>query len=98
MGNLTSHKVEGVAELIMAINSDVVYLPPYSPGLNPIEMMWPKVKAHLRKAKARTKQALGWTMPLPQLSASFRRQTSQGGLPKMEIWYLFNKSNRHKLL
>jgi transposase len=58
MDNLTSHKVEGVAGLIMAAGAGVVYLPPYSPDLNPIEMMWSKVKAHLRKAKARTRQAL----------------------------------------
>jgi len=58
MDNLTSHKVKGVAELIMAAGANVVYLPPYSPDLNPIEMMWSKVKAYLRKAKARTKQAL----------------------------------------
>jgi transposase len=58
MDNLTSHKVKGVAELIMASGAHVVYLPPYSPDLNPIEMMWSKVKAHLRKAKARTRQAL----------------------------------------
>jgi transposase len=42
----------------MAAGANVVYLPPYSPDLNPIEMMWSKVKAYLRKAKARTKQAL----------------------------------------
>jgi transposase len=58
MDNLTSHKVKGVAELIMEAGVDVVYLPPYSPDLNPIEMMWSKVKAYLRKTKARTKQAL----------------------------------------
>jgi transposase len=58
MDNLTSHKVKGVTELIMASGANVVYLPPYSPDLNPIEMMWSKVKAYLRKAKARTKQAL----------------------------------------
>jgi transposase len=58
MDNLTAHKVKGVADLIAAAGADVVYLPPYSPELNPIEMMWSKVKAHLRKTKARTKQSL----------------------------------------
>jgi transposase len=58
MDNLTSHKVKGVAELTMAAGAHVVYLPPYSPDLNPVEMMRSKVKAHLRKAKARTRQAL----------------------------------------
>jgi transposase len=41
-----------------AANSIVAYLPTYSPDLNSIEMMWSKIKAHLRKAKARTKQSL----------------------------------------
>jgi transposase len=58
MDNLTSHKVEGVVGLIEAAGAGVAYLPPYSPDLNPIEMMWSKVKAHLRKAKARTRQTL----------------------------------------
>jgi len=35
-----------------------MYLPPYSPDLNPIEMMWSKMKAYLRKVKARTKTLL----------------------------------------
>ena len=34
------------------------YLPPYSPNLNPIELMWSKIKAYLRKLKARTKEDL----------------------------------------
>jgi transposase len=58
MDNLTAHKVGGVAEPILAANVNVLYLPPYSPDLNPIEKMWSKIKAHLRKTKARTKQAL----------------------------------------
>lgn len=58
MDNLTAHKVEGIADLILSAGAEVVYLPPYSPDLNPIEMMWSKIKAHLRKTKARTKQSL----------------------------------------
>jgi len=54
MDNLTSHKVKGIVEPIIAAGAQVVYLPPYSPDLNPIEMMWSKIKAHLRKIKART--------------------------------------------
>ena len=48
MDNLTSHKVQGVAEAIATAGASVVYLPPYSPDLNPIELMWSKVKAYLR--------------------------------------------------
>jgi transposase len=58
MDNLSSHKVEGVIEPIIAVGAKVLYLPPYSPDLNPIEMMWSKIKAYLRKVKARTKVML----------------------------------------
>jgi transposase len=58
MDNLSSHKVAGVVEPIIAAGAKVVYLPPYSPDFNPIEMMWSKLKAYLRKVKARTKVLL----------------------------------------
>jgi transposase len=58
MDNLTSHKVAGVVDPIVAAGASVVYLPPYSPDFNPIEMMWSKIKAYLRKVKARTKVLL----------------------------------------
>jgi transposase len=58
MDNLTSHKVKGVIDPIIAAGASVIYLPPYSPDLNPIELMWSKMKAHLRKVKARTKELL----------------------------------------
>jgi len=58
MDNLSSHKVEGVIEPIIAAGATVRYLPPYSPDLNPIELMWSKIKAYLKKMKARTKETL----------------------------------------
>jgi transposase len=58
MDNLSSHKVSGVIEPIIAAGATVLYLPPYSPDLNPIELMWSKIKACLRKMKTRTKEAL----------------------------------------
>ena len=58
MDNLTSHKVKGVIDPIIAAGASVIYLPPYSPDLNPIEMMWSKMKAYLRKVKARTNELL----------------------------------------
>lgn len=58
MDNLSSHKVEGIMEPIIAAGATIRYLPPYSPDLNPIEMMWSKMKAYLRKVKARTKELL----------------------------------------
>ena len=43
---------------IIAAGASVIYLPPYSPDFNPIEMMWSKMKAYLRKVKARTNELL----------------------------------------
>lgn len=54
MDNLSSHKVAGVLETIDAAGASVWYLPPYSPDLNPIEKLWSKVKAWLRRIAART--------------------------------------------
>jgi len=58
MDNLSPHKMPAVIATIQASGASVWFLPPYSPDLNPIEKMWSKVKAHLRKAKARTLEAL----------------------------------------
>lgn len=58
MDNLSAHKVAGIRELIQAKEATLLYLPPYSPDLNPIEQAWSKFKQFLRCAKARTKQAL----------------------------------------
>jgi transposase len=54
MDNLQSHKVAGVAEAIEAAGASVLYLPSYSPDLNPIELFFSKLKALLRKAPERT--------------------------------------------
>ncbi len=58
MDNLASHKVAGVRELIEDAGATLMYLPPYSPDFNPIEMAFSKLKAALRKAAARTKVEL----------------------------------------
>ena len=58
MDNLAAHKVPGVREAIKAVGASVMYLPPYSPDLNPIEQVFAKLKTLLRKAAARTKEAL----------------------------------------
>lgn len=58
--NLSSHKVAGVREAIAKVGASVLFLPPYSPDLNPIEQLFAKLKALLRKAAARTIDAL-WT-------------------------------------
>ena len=60
MDNLSAHKVAGVREAIGAAGASLLYLPPYSPDLNPIEQLFAKLKALLRRAAARTKDVL-WT-------------------------------------
>ena len=54
MDNLPSHKVTGISDAIEATGARLRYLPPYSPDLNPIEQVFAKFKALLRKAAART--------------------------------------------
>lgn len=58
MDNLSSHKREGVREAVEAVGARVLYLPPYSPDLNPIEQVFAKLKALLRKFEERTMDAL----------------------------------------
>jgi transposase len=54
MDSLSSHRVEGVMEPVIAAGATIRYLPPYKSVLNPIEMIWSKIKAYLRKVKAGT--------------------------------------------
>jgi len=58
MDNLSSHKVAGVKAAIEKVGASLRYLPPYSPDLNPIEQAFAKLKSLLRKAAARTLEAL----------------------------------------
>ena len=62
LDNLAAHKVDGVRQAIAAAGATILYLPPYSPDLNPIEQLFAKLKALLRKAAARTKDALWQTI------------------------------------
>jgi transposase len=58
MDNLASHKVPPIRQLIEKAGAQLLYLPPYSPDLNPIEKAWSKLKQLLRTAKARSREAL----------------------------------------
>jgi len=58
MDNLSAHKGERVRELIEQRGCELVYLPPYSPDFNPIEQAFSKVKDLMRRAEARTREAL----------------------------------------
>lgn len=62
LDNLAAHKVGGVRQAIAAAGASLLYLPPYSPDLNPIEQLFAKLKALLRKAAARTKDELWSTI------------------------------------
>lgn len=58
MDNLSAHKGERVKELVESAGCELLYLPPYSPDLSPIEEAFSKVKGLLRKAEARSREAL----------------------------------------
>jgi len=58
LDNLSSHKVAGVKQAIAAAGATLLYLPPYSPDLNPIEKLFAKLKALLRKAAKRSMETL----------------------------------------
>lgn len=60
MDNLSAHKVNGVREAIEGVGARVLFLPPYSPDLNPIETLFSKFKTLLRSAAERTVESL-WT-------------------------------------
>ena len=58
MDNLRTHHIQAVSELLHNAGAQVLYLPAYSPDLNPIEKLWSKVKAVLRKLRVRSPHAL----------------------------------------
>lgn len=58
MDNLSPHKSDKTLALIQGAGGNVLFLPAYSPDLNPIEKMWSKVKNYLRTAEARTQETL----------------------------------------
>jgi transposase len=58
LDNLAAHRVDGIRQTLAAVGASILYLPPYSPDLNPIEQLFAKLKALLRKAAARTREEL----------------------------------------
>jgi transposase len=76
LDNLAPHKGEWVTEAVAQAQSEVWYLPPYSPDLNPIEAMWAKVKAWLCRAAARTPRRL--VKAIGQALAAITPQDCQG--------------------
>ena len=80
MDNLRIHKVNGVKQTIESVGAKLIYLPPYSPDFNPIEMLQSKIKAILRNCKARTPETL---------NSSISRAYKLISLPDISGW--FNK-------
>lgn len=72
LDNLSAHKDPRVQKAVEARGCRLVYLPPYSPDLNPIEMAWAKVKSYLRAQKART-----WERLEQEVGAALATITSQ---------------------
>ena len=58
MDNLSSHKRHRTRQLIEGAGADLVFLPPYSPDLNPIELVFSKIKQRLRSLAYRSREAL----------------------------------------
>jgi transposase len=58
LDNLTAHRSSRIEEIAAECGARVIWLSPYSPDFSPIEMMWSKIKTHMRAAKARTREEL----------------------------------------
>ena len=78
MDNLPAHKVAGIEALIEAQGARLIYLPPYSPDFNPIELAWSKVKTTLRRLKART---------LPDLIEALKQALLAITLQDIQGWF-----------
>ena len=75
MDHLSAHKAPMVRDRIEATGASLLYLPPYSPDLNPIEKCWAKIKLVLRTLKARTAEALD-----PAITEAITAITSQDAM------------------
>ena len=82
MDNLPAHKISGVREAVEQAGARLLFLPPYSPDFNPIEMAFSKLKALLRKAAARTIDEL-WSVVANCLST---RRGMPALFPGSRLW------------
>ncbi len=93
LDNLSAHKSSRVKEIIAACGCTLVYLPPYSPDYSPIELAFAKIKAALRHAAARTREALQAAIAtaLSQITAADARafflHCGYRFLPNMDQWF-----------
>ena len=75
MDNLSPHKSAPTLSLITVTGAQILFLPAYSPDLNPIEKLWSKIKACLRAAEARTESAL-----IEAMAAALQKVTRQDAM------------------
>jgi transposase len=78
LDNLAAHKVRGVQEAIEAVGAFVLYLPAYSPDMNPIELWWAHIKNSMRSIAARTTE---------DLARAARRLRSTTKLDHLQTWF-----------
>ncbi len=86
MDNLSVHKVLGVREAIAAAGAVAIYLPPYSPDLNPIELWWADLKRQLRKLALDSET---------DLTAAVRRLRASLPIGKVAGWFQHCAPNLH---
>jgi transposase len=91
--NLSAHKSERAQEIIAGCGCTLLYLPPYSPDYSPIELAFAKIKTALRRAAARTREALEVAIAsaLAQITAAdvraFFEHCGYRFLPDLDQWF-----------
>ena len=89
LDNLSAHKVDGVRQAITAASASILYLPPYSPDLNPIEQLFAKLKALLRPPREPEtnsgRPSAACSRPCPRANASTTSATADMVLSKMKM-------------
>ena len=88
LDNLSAHKVAGVREAVEAAGARLLYLPPYSPDFNPIEQLFAKIKALLRKAAERSVDGL-WSR-IASLLDAFTPQECANYLRKRRVCFMLS--------
>jgi transposase len=86
MDNLGAHKTPAVREAIEAAGALPIYLPTYSPELNPIELWWAHLKRHLRSLHLDVRD---------ELARAVRRLRSALPIDKIASWFRFSKNQAH---
>ena len=88
LDNLSAHKVAGVREAVEAAGARLLYLPPYSPDFNPIEQLFAKIKALLRKAAERSVDGL-WSR-IASLLDAFTPQERRQLPPQRRVCFMLS--------